>query len=927
MAELVPVDNDPFASAAPSVQPQLVPVEHDPFAAAPQTEAYYGSGKRKAGTAPWQVNDGPDATWGDVGKVVHHGFSGFNSAAGKLLFAPSDALNAGIDKITSMLGFEPSTGRSAHEAYNNTFVNAGEPTTEMQRVAAAGGDMAAQNLAFLVPGLGAASTIARSAVPMVERTAPSLANTIRGAAERVGTQMAEHPTATFAGDTGMAALSGSGGEVARSAAEDAGASPTGQMGATLAGQFLAPSLAVTYSKFAPTVMASKLAAKGTKAAVGAVPDSVLPESWKPTTGTFADRAAEQSAYANREGQYADPSVPAPPAPDWITQIRDQGATARTEKAKTAVAGDMQDVLRNPETAANYAEAQRVQEQIPGFVPGVAKATGDPELLNLQRNIEAGSSGNDLRTAQQHVSQNAGAIRQFADEAVPTAGANPEDAVAKAVQNRVTAIQSRLGGQQNATEGQIRQTSETLPEVDPTVTGNQMRQVRSAEQAAADAETTRLRKAIAQPDTPITVGGNPTTVNAALDRRAQINGDLRDYYGATSRNVEDTRAMRALQAERNQLDTAIEGVNLPGMQEYRSYYRDEYAPRFLEGASAQVGQYKSTGYGHNAVADENVAGKFFGPNNISGARQWNSIYGEVPQMRQQMADTALDDLRRTAVDPSTGLIKEGAVSRWLAKNERVLNEMPWVREAVSAKNPDELYARLGQLEQRQRGVANGIISQVLGKEPGAAIDRALSDWRVARTVKNSVRGDPQADAALTRAVWDRVIASGGDDALLDAGKMQSFIDKNRRSLGVVLTPEHLASLDTIIRAASIEGRLGAPTGTPSVPKSILGKFGEWFGTSIPSLSSAGLSVVRGRSNVFQEAGNVALRAMNKLTQAEVVAAWKEALYNPKIAADLAGIATAGKANPQQQQRLLNYLLTVGAVDTGQGVRPDQKKETP
>jgi hypothetical protein len=41
----------------------------------------------------------------------------------------------------------------------------------------------------------------------------------------------------------------------------------------------------------------------------------------------------------------------------------------------------------------------------------------------------------------------------------------------------------------------------------------------------------------------------------------------------------------------------------------------------------------------------------------------------------MTDIALDDLRRSAVDPNSGMIREGAFNKWLAKNEHVLNEMP------------------------------------------------------------------------------------------------------------------------------------------------------------------------------------------------------------------------------------------------------------
>ena len=108
------------------------------------------------------------------------------------------------------------------------------------------------------------------------------------------------------------------------------------------------------------------------------------------------------------------------------------------------------------------------------------------------------------------------------------------------------------------------------------------------------------------------------------------------------------------------------------------------------SSRDVGRFDRNGYGGNRVSAEDVPIEFFKPNNISEARQFNRLYGENSEVRQRMTDYALDDLRRTVVDPNSGMIKEGAVNKWLAKNERILNEMPWIREAVTGRNPDVHY---------------------------------------------------------------------------------------------------------------------------------------------------------------------------------------------------------------------------------------------
>ena len=322
--------------------------------------------------------------------------------------------------------------------------------------------------------------------------------------------------------------------------------------------------------------------------------------------------------------------------------------------------------------------------------------------------------------------------------------------------------------------------------------------------------------------------------------------MAQYQSATARSVGDVEAMDNLAQERRHLDSLIENINLPGMQEYRNYYRDEYVPRFQEGASRDVGRYDRFGYDKNLVKSEDVPGEFFKPNNISEARQFNRLYGNDPQVRQQMTDYALDDLRRAAVDPNTNMIREGAVNRWLMKNERILNEMPWVREAVAGRNVDaqygqlrdigqqqklagnpktlgqvdpdvgplqerssqietgqklasnpktvgrldpainDLQARFGQLEQRQRAVGDSKLAGLLGQTPEKQLQAGLNDWQIMRSMKRSVAKDPAADAALTRAVMNQAPDP------MDAKAFGTWLDGHDRVLRQVLSPEHMAA---------------------------------------------------------------------------------------------------------------------------------------
>ena len=299
-------------------------------------------------------------------------------------------------------------------------------------------------------------------------------------------------------------------------------------------------------------------------------------------------------------------------------------------------------------------------------------------------------------------------------------------------------------------------------------------------------------------------------------------------------------------------------------------------------------------------------KLLGPNSISEARQVNKLYGDNPEVKQQIIDHHLDDLRRTAVDPNTGQIKPGAVNKYLAKNERLFNEMPWVRDAIASKNPDDLYGRLGQLEQRQRAVADTKAASQLGKNPEQHIDAALNDWQVMKGLRNSARGDPQAEMALRKAVINRAPDP------MDADKLQTWLKGNDRSLRQVLEPEHLKALNDVVSAAKINNSLPRPKGTVDLPGSLADKSAKRFGITIPSLLQRALSVKQGRMSPEYGAADVGMRMFRQFSNKEIEGAWKEALYNPKVAKDLQLMVKQGPTVPKLA-RMRNYMLSVGLHD--------------
>jgi hypothetical protein len=851
--------------------------------------------------------------------------TGFNEGLASSILRPIDAATNLLNKPAEWItGNSVPNPHMVEGAFREHFVNPmGEPQNRPEQVLRAGGRMAGENL----PIVAAGATPVRSGVTLAEQAAGGFLPKASGVADAVLDSAGAHPIGQSIG----AFESGAGGQVARNAAKDQGYGEQGQQNAEMLGQFLTPVAADAWTRgvplpgtdvripLSPTVAGAKAGKWAAGKAVESVPESALPSWLQPAEGTYAERQQAKLDYGNREGKYAnyepetnpeDRTFPKELEPNLVQRRMDQGQAKREDRARQVVGQELGQILEKPEARANLDEANRLEQAIPGLQLGIAKSTQDPAMLRLQENIESNAKGDELRNLQERHDANAAAIRSHLDSVVPPQGENPQDTVAAANAARVQNINRTNEQEQRNVEGLIQRRSDALPEIDRAAAGQTLREIRHGEQGAADQEVQRLRGEIANPNQHIPE--LDMTVNQALDRRAAINQEVRRYASANTRTVQDVRDMEALGAERDRIDAALGQINEPGLQEYTRYYREQYAPRFLEGPSRDVGRYDQNAIDKNRVQSEDVPSRFFGPNNISEARQFSRLYGNGNEphsvtARQVMTDYALDDLRHNAVDPNTGMIREGAVNRWLQKNERLLNEMPWIRDAVQARNPDALYQRLGDLEQRTRAVADTKVAQLVGKNPEQHIDAALKDWQTMRGLKSSVRGDADAEMALRRAVLERAPDP------MDADKFEAWLDKNDRSLRQIFDPSHLKSLRDVLAASRAIGQLPRPTGTVDMPGSLADKGAEKLGISVPSLLQRVLSVKQGRMSPEYGVADVGMRVLRSFSNREAAAVWKEALYNPKVAQDLNTMVSGGKATPIQLARMKSYLLSVGMAD--------------
>jgi hypothetical protein len=143
-----------------------------------------------------------------VRRGIQQTAAGFNTPIGRLISAPGDAIQSGIDAI---LGQQRPPGANGQAAWNRLFVDpSGPPVGTLEKTLRAGGEAAGTALPLFAGGAGLASA------------GRGVAGVLRGQAGNLIDWIAANPATTIATGTHAAFSSGSASQRARAAAQQAG---------------------------------------------------------------------------------------------------------------------------------------------------------------------------------------------------------------------------------------------------------------------------------------------------------------------------------------------------------------------------------------------------------------------------------------------------------------------------------------------------------------------------------------------------------------------------------------------------------------------------------------------------------------------------------------------------------------------------------
>lgn len=626
--------------------------------------------------------------------------------------------------------------------------------------------------------------------------------------------------------------------------------------------------------------------------------------------------------------------------------------------KSGVSGD-------PNAAGNLSEGIRLREQIPGFNPSVAEMANNPGLIDMQRKFALLNPQN-LNSEVSRNAANAEAVNNYYRGIVPA----PQ--MPSAVRSSVN---QKLADYEKMLSDEAVSVASKLPVADQLATGNRLAEIANSEKNAArapiqaeyqkafdaannttlssegvltkvehtvpsDGILSKVEQILGEPLSQIKPANAPQTVSAIRrifgDKTEELTGrsippdlmaeagltgkkeltlqDLHDIrvaigqdVASASRSIDPTAATRLYNLKQvlPEVDAAIQKMPQSVQDAYASAtakYRDEYVPRFKEGSNLRV--FKDTSLNEPRIKPDQMVSEYFKTDSQGGitkAMQFNQLFGKNAEAKDAAKIGLLDIYRQKVVNPSTGAIDQSAHNAFLRDYGRTLSAY------------------------KSMGIDAVSYIQKIGQE-AAKVSASMDSFRsIAKTMKFDTVDELATDALKNPKIMGNALLRIAPDKratfnaiLLDksfesgtAKGMRDFLESNKKTLSMTVPKEQLSAMQDISKAlemierAPIRGNIA--TGGADMLKNA-------SGVSTATVFSQIRAVTGGRSSPEWAAINLAMPALNKMTQTSFANVMESAMHSKESAVALRNYLMS--QNPTQAngfaQKLLNSMKIGGKL---------------
>ena len=590
------------------------------------------------------------------------------------------------------------------------------------------------------------------------------------------------------------------------------------------------------------------------------------------------------------------------------------------------------------------------KKAPGFKPTIAEATGEPGLLATQREIERNAQGSFLSDITTRRQESLDAIETFANKSAPKGDLEPEYIVNTA-NNKIEAFGERVQKQIETTVQRQKDLGGGLQSIDRLSTGGEIRSgiekarvkastamsIRAQELGISDIDLSdqfnewtgllkekyapvsrfedmesvpniykqlmRDKKAI---DTALEAGKEsiPSTFQDIKALRERITDDLIDSVGATNPNRRKVRFLTRLKKDVDGFVDSLDATLGEKYKQFRTEYFNEYVTPYESGVVFKVRSKDGTGFYKNY--DETVADMFFGKQ--SGAKQYLANFSDNPEMMAAMEVSVLDNMQREVL--KDGVVDGNKLAMWTKKYQDSLNELPTIKSKVTSisKAQGALDARLKQLAARKVSIENTALSKQIaryskGEIPAAKVlSDALESPSRMLLLKSFIKNDEAAIGSLKKFAWDKAI-QGTPDAISE------YVRSHRKTLIMLFGPEHFQNIDDVVSMRKMLAITDTPKGKAYIPGP-LDKIEEAIGMPIPQIATRIYAFKTGRLSTSYLIPEILRNVVYKKGIRHAEALFREALYDPNVAKEMAEAVRIRGMPIKRANRLQGRLAALG-----------------
>ena len=629
-----------------------------------------------------------------------------------------------------------------------------------------------------------------------------------------------------------------------------------------------------------------------------------------------------------------------------TKAQEDRATKETFDRFAAAYGE-------PAAQEQLRRTQQVRDQLgDDFVPSPAEASGSPQLIASQKELENNASGSQLDALVRRKIKNTKAIEGNITKNFPTTG-DEAPFVINTITKKFDDLSNINNLQLAKSSGRLDDITKDFPIAETAIAGQKLRNILLDKRNIAKedfndyvnqlnidmnasvsfAEFKKSFVKMYAPDSKFAdVANRPSIYNEVKNfkqssiafkdiqgLRERVSDDLLDALGTASPS---SKKIRTLSMMKKDIDTFIDdNVEILGnkYKMFRNAYKERIINRFEKSAA-----YSSQRLGKTQeykIADEKVADAFL--TNVQSAKQFKEVFtdtasGEIDaDALLALESVVLDKVRKTAF--ANDVLDPKKLNKYINNNKQVLEQFPTILNKLTDSQVAISFVsnRVAQLNNRKALIQDNMLAKKLmfGQSPimkgevdvDKLLTAAIKQPALMKQINARLKTADEKEA-LRRSVAK--IMFEVNDPALNPAVFKQFLESNKSSLNSVYSVDHINNLNIIADAYVINARTPMPQGIGATTPGVVQEATQQMGMSIPSIMSRFYAAESGRTSVRYIASDIFGRFILTKGKQRADALFYEAMFDPNIAKDYARFATDKVENKLITKKLNGYLFNLG-----------------